>query len=668
MKSDSLQRYSLAVLSHLLLVVAWQIFIVVGKVPKFVMPSPYETLNALLVPNYRWLENIAVTTVEIFGGYIIAVVVGVALALLFSWFRSLELVAMPLLVSLNMIPKVALGPLIIVWFKYGIGPNIMMAFAICFFPIMLTTARGLREVEPDLLDLVRTLQGVALAGLHQNPVARRAALHLRRHEGRRDPRGRRRHRRRISRLRPRPRLSDAAGAGDARHRRDVHGRHPDHADRRPSLSLRSRPRTAARRSRRAAGVGWRCPKRSSIVAGVKKFYRTRGTEFLAVSEATFDVEAGELVSLVGPSGCGKTTLLKILAGLHPYDAGEVRIGTRTQPFDPSRDIGMVFQQPLLLKWRRIIDNVLLPAEILGLPHAASLNRARDLLALVGLKGNEDKYPYELSGGMQQRAAIARALIHDPKLILMDEPFGALDALTREKMNIELLRIWQRGEEDDPVCHPRHHRSGLSRHARHRAHRRPGAHGGQFQGRPAASAHARHEDRREVRRIHAPHLSAAGNGVESDMAQQRLGIIMNGVTGRMGMNQHLIRSIVAIRAQGGVALKNGDRVMPDPILVGRNGPKVEALAKAHGIKRWTTDLNAALKNKDDTLFFDAATTQLRAKLIRQAIAAGKDIYCEKPTADKFSDALELVKPPRRPASSMASCRTSCSCPACSSSRR
>ena len=154
-----MQRYSLAVISHLLLVVAWQVFIVVGEVPKFVMPSPLETINALLVPNYRWLENIAVTTVEIFGGYILAVVVGVAIALLFSWFRNLEMVAMPLLVSLNMIPKVALGPLIIVWFKYGIGPNIMMAFAICFFPIILTTTRGLREVEPELLDLVRTLKG-----------------------------------------------------------------------------------------------------------------------------------------------------------------------------------------------------------------------------------------------------------------------------------------------------------------------------------------------------------------------------------------------------------------------------------------------------------------------------------------------------------------------------
>jgi NitT/TauT family transport system ATP-binding protein len=182
------------------------------------------------------------------------------------------------------------------------------------------------------------------------------------------------------------------------------------------------------------------------LAGVKKVYRTRGKEFLAVSEATFNVEQGELVSLVGPSGCGKTTLLKILAGLHGHDAGVVRIGTKTQPFNPAKDIGMVFQQPLLLKWRRIIDNVMLPAEILGLPQTAARKRAYELLDLVGLKGHEDKYPYELSGGMQQRASIARALVHDPKLILMDEPFGALDALTREKMNLELLQIWEKAKK------------------------------------------------------------------------------------------------------------------------------------------------------------------------------------------------------------------------------
>ncbi len=179
------------------------------------------------------------------------------------------------------------------------------------------------------------------------------------------------------------------------------------------------------------------------VRGLRKAYRKDKQEFLAISDASFDVDAGELVALVGPSGCGKTTLLKILAGLQSYDAGEARIGSGSHPFDPSRDIGMVFQQPLLLKWRRVLANVMLPAEILGLPLRESRERARELLQMVGLSGSEDKYPYELSGGMQQRAAIARALIHDPKLILMDEPFGALDALTRERMNLELLAIWKR---------------------------------------------------------------------------------------------------------------------------------------------------------------------------------------------------------------------------------
>ena len=175
---------------------------------------------------------------------------------------------------------------------------------------------------------------------------------------------------------------------------------------------------------------------------LRKVYRSQGQEFLAVSDVTMDVRQGELVSLVGPSGCGKTTVLKVLAGLHEADGGTIRIGNATTPFDPGRDIGMVFQQALLLKWRTILDNVLLPAEIIGLPIKAARERARDLLNLVGLSGFEAKYPQQLSGGMQQRAAIARALIHDPKLILMDEPFGALDALTREQMNLEMLRIWR----------------------------------------------------------------------------------------------------------------------------------------------------------------------------------------------------------------------------------
>lgn len=182
------------------------------------------------------------------------------------------------------------------------------------------------------------------------------------------------------------------------------------------------------------------------ISNVRKTYRKDDQEALAISNASFEVWPNELVALVGPSGCGKTTLLKIIAGLESCDGGEARIGSIADPFDPSRDVGIVFQQPLLLKWRTALQNVLLPAEILGLPMRQSCERASDLLDMVGLLGFEDRYPYELSGGMQQRAALARALIHDPKLVLMDEPFGSLDALTREKMNLELLKIWKRSRK------------------------------------------------------------------------------------------------------------------------------------------------------------------------------------------------------------------------------
>jgi predicted dehydrogenase len=126
------------------------------------------------------------------------------------------------------------------------------------------------------------------------------------------------------------------------------------------------------------------------------------------------------------------------------------------------------------------------------------------------------------------------------------------------------------------------------------------------------------------------------------ATRRLGLIMHGITGRMGMNQHLIRSIAAIRAEGGVALKDGSRVLPDPILIGRNAEKVRALAAAHGIERWGTDLAVALANPDDIVFFDAGTTQMRADLLRRAIASGKHVYCEKPTAAALADALDLAR--------------------------
>jgi len=178
------------------------------------------------------------------------------------------------------------------------------------------------------------------------------------------------------------------------------------------------------------------------IRGVRKQFRSRsGIEIDALTDTTLAVEANEFICIVGPSGCGKSTLLRMIAGLETITAGSIDIG-RARVTGARRDIGLVFQSPVMLPWRTILKNVLVPAEVLKMDMARARVRAHELLALVGLEGFADRYPDELSGGMRQRAAIARALMHDPNILLMDEPFGALDALTREAMNLELLRIWQ----------------------------------------------------------------------------------------------------------------------------------------------------------------------------------------------------------------------------------
>lgn len=177
------------------------------------------------------------------------------------------------------------------------------------------------------------------------------------------------------------------------------------------------------------------------IENVRMTYLTvKGETVHALENINLHVDENEFVTLVGPSGCGKSTLLKLIAGLMLPTQG--RLTFRGRVVDrPHRDVGLVFQQPVLLKWRTVLDNVLLPIEYLRLPVKSYRRQALDLLELVGLGGFEHKLPRELSGGMQQRVAIARALIYDPKLLLMDEPFGALDAMTREEMSLELLRIW-----------------------------------------------------------------------------------------------------------------------------------------------------------------------------------------------------------------------------------
>ena len=173
---------------------------------------------------------------------------------------------------------------------------------------------------------------------------------------------------------------------------------------------------------------------------VSKVYRTTEVETLALNAVSLSIDPGEFVAIMGPSGCGKSTLLKLIGALIRPSRGRLLFDGAAL-VRPTRDVGIVFQEPVLLAWRTVLDNVLLPAEIIGLDKASSRARALQLIDLVGLAGFERRFPRELSGGMQQRVSLCRALIHDPSVLLMDEPFAALDAMTREELGFELMRIW-----------------------------------------------------------------------------------------------------------------------------------------------------------------------------------------------------------------------------------
>jgi len=173
---------------------------------------------------------------------------------------------------------------------------------------------------------------------------------------------------------------------------------------------------------------------------VEKVYQTKDNPTREVENADFDIQDSQFIAIVGPSGCGKTTILKMLAGLVPYTSGLITIdGNKVNR--PQTDLGIIFQDSVLLDWRDVLSNVMLQIEIRGLDQNIYAPRAHELLKAVGLDGFETKKPYELSGGMRQRVAICRALVHDPPLLLMDEPFGALDALTREQISMDIQHLW-----------------------------------------------------------------------------------------------------------------------------------------------------------------------------------------------------------------------------------
>ncbi|MES2228776.1 MAG: ABC transporter ATP-binding protein [Pseudomonadota bacterium] len=180
------------------------------------------------------------------------------------------------------------------------------------------------------------------------------------------------------------------------------------------------------------------------VQGVSVVYPARDHTVTALDNVSLAIQDGEFVSLIGPSGCGKTTLLRVIADLEQISAGVVRVnGLSTREARLARAYGYVFQAPALFPWRSVLANVCLPLEIHGLARAKARAVAREHLERVGLQGFEGKYPWQLSGGMQQRVSIARALAFEPRLLMMDEPFGALDEITRDRLNEQLLRLWER---------------------------------------------------------------------------------------------------------------------------------------------------------------------------------------------------------------------------------
>jgi NitT/TauT family transport system ATP-binding protein len=176
------------------------------------------------------------------------------------------------------------------------------------------------------------------------------------------------------------------------------------------------------------------------IQNVEKIYKTKDSPIVAVEDVSFDIQQSEFIAIVGPSGCGKTTILKMLAGLVPYTSGTITIGGK-KVTKPQTEVGIIFQDAVLLDWRDVLSNVMLQIDIRGMNRSEYEQVARELLRTVGLDGFEKKKTYELSGGMKQRVSICRALVHDPPVLLMDEPFGALDALTREQISMDIQHLW-----------------------------------------------------------------------------------------------------------------------------------------------------------------------------------------------------------------------------------
>ena len=422
------------------------------------MPHVHDMVGQLFEPSRRngpllinvLLDAAAFTAKEAAAGFVLGATVGFAIAVLLSESRLLQRGFLPYIVASQTIPILAIAPMVVVWVNpklpgsfQGWGAVSVIAAYLTFFPVTINTLRGLQSADPRALELMRSyaasrwkiLWKLRDPGVLPVPVHRaedRGAGSRRRRDHRRaalvDPG---RARRGDPQLQPVLHHLAREPLGDEHHRGGA----------RNHLLLRRRDRRAAARPPRTGARRVSTAAAAVSVTGLSKRFE-RG-DVLALDRIDLDVQPGEFVSLIGPSGCGKSTLLRIIGDLIQPSEGDVLVnGKSAHRARLDRDYGIVFQDAVLYDWRTVAKNIALPLEMAGWDRGRRDTRVREMLELVELTGFEKHHPWQLSGGMQQRVSIARALSFSPPLLLMDEPFGALDEMTRERMNNELLRIWQ----------------------------------------------------------------------------------------------------------------------------------------------------------------------------------------------------------------------------------
>ncbi|MEY9456167.1 ABC-type nitrate/sulfonate/bicarbonate transport system ATPase subunit/ABC-type nitrate/sulfonate/bicarbonate transport system permease component [Bradyrhizobium ottawaense] len=430
-----------AIIPFIPVLALWTAVSEAGVFPRAFFPGPADVLRAFFTLTYKGIlpDYLQDSLIRLATGAAVGMALGIPLGILIGTSRWAHRICWPVLLFFQAIGDIAWLPILLIWFGFGLTTMTFVIVYTVLFPVVLNTVLGVESVPRDLaraaLSLgasrARVLWEVTLPGALPNIITglrNGLGYGLARADRGRDDRRHIGHRLHDVRCPPR-RLY----RGDsARH---------DHS--RIALVHRGRlgPRAARARDRPTLGIGDIMKTLSLRNLGKTYFDPYAGAHVTAVHDVSLDVEPGEFISVVGPSGCGKTTILNMIAGFIPYSKGDILLDGKPV-HGPGPERGVVFQSFALFPWKTVLDNVGFGPKMRGVPKAERDRIAREYLALAGLSHAAHRYPNELSGGMQQRVGVVRALANNPDVLLMDEPFASVDAQTRMTLQEELTRIWQ----------------------------------------------------------------------------------------------------------------------------------------------------------------------------------------------------------------------------------